>query len=91
MDLLLLGASRGKTELIEGRVYRRALAPSPSEARGIFKSLARELCAYYGVEWRKRYIENKTTFDIERAHLRLDGTQVELSIDVPPSVWQAFA
>ena len=89
-DLLLLGAPDGKTELIDGRVLRQMSTKSPSQARSIFKALARGLCHYYGLEWRNRYIKGKSAFDLERAHLRIDGTRIELGIEVSVSTWQAF-
>ncbi len=91
LDMLLLGAPDGKTELLEGKVYRQFTASSPSAARALFKSLARELCEYHGIAWRKRFVENTSRYDIERAHLEVDGTTVQLSIDVPVSIWKAFA
>lgn len=90
-DMLLLGAPDGKTELLEGKVYRQFTAPSTSAARALFKSLARELCEYHGIAWRKRFIENTSRYDVERAHLEVDGATVQLSIDVPAWVWKAFA
>jgi hypothetical protein len=90
LDMLLLGAPEGKTELLDGRVLRQLNTRSPSEARGVFKHLARELCEYHGVPWRKRFIENTSHYAIERAHLQVDGTTVRLWIDVPPAIWKAF-
>ncbi len=90
LDVLLLGAPDGKTERIGGSVLRQVSARSPSEARGLFKTLAREIAAYYGLEWRNRFIEGKQSFDLERAHLKLCGTRVELRLEVPDEVWRAF-
>lgn len=90
LDLLLLGAPGGETELVDGRVLRRIRVRSPSEARALFKSLARDLCAYFGLAWRKRHVQGRTTFELERAHLRVSGTDVELAIDVPAEAWAAF-
>lgn len=91
LDLLLLGAPEGKTELLEGKVLRQLNARTPSEARAVFKHVAREICEYYGVAWRNRFIENTSTFDMERAHLQVEGTTVQLSLDVPLAIWKAFA
>ncbi len=90
LDILLLGAPEGKTELLEGKVLRQLDARTPSEARAVFKSLAREICEYHGVAWRKRFIENTSTFDMERAHLQVEGTWVRLWIDVPLATWKTF-
>lgn len=90
LDMLLLGAPDGKTELLDGRVLRQLNTRSASEAQGIFRHLARELCEYHGIAWRKRFIENTSRYDIERAHLEVDGATVLLWIDVPPAIWKAF-
>ncbi|HEY3354444.1 MAG TPA: UPF0158 family protein [Polyangia bacterium] len=90
LDMLLLGAPDGKTELIDGRVWRQVLGKTPSEARAIFKNLARDLCDFFGVAWRNRFIEGKNEFQLERAHLRLEERTVVLEIDVPTAMWRAF-
>ncbi len=90
LDLLVLGAPDGKTERIDGRVLRRLDARTPSQAGAAFKNLARELCGFHGLAWRNRHIEGKSAFDLERVQLRVEGTIVELSIEVPDSVWNAF-
>jgi len=90
LDMLLLGGPEGKTEILRGRVIRQFQAWTESEARAVFKSLARELCSYFGLAWRKRHVQGRTSFDIERAHLAVKGTTVELAIDVPVETWEAF-
>jgi len=90
LDLLLLGAPDGKTELIDGRVLRTLVAPSPSEARAVFKQVARELCAFHGLAWRKRFVEGTSRFDVERAHLSVADRTVDLEIEVSTALWRAF-
>jgi hypothetical protein len=90
LDLLLLGAPDGKTELLEGQVLRRFPARTNDQARAIFKSIARDLCAYYGLAWRKRHVEGRSTFDIERAHLSVVDHVVELRVDVSRETWKSF-
>jgi hypothetical protein len=90
LDMLLLGAPEGKTELLNGQVLRQLNAPTPSEARAVFKNLAREICEYHGIAWRNRFIQNTSRFDMERTHLQVEGTTVQLLIDVPLSIWKAF-
>lgn len=90
-DLLLLGAPEGKTELLEGRVSRQIGLPGPSEARALFKRLARELCEHHGVAWRNRFIEGESTYEVGRAHLTVEDCTVYLEVDVPSSTWDAFA
>ena len=89
-DLLLLGAPDGKTELVDGRVLRQISSTTPEEARGLFKTFARDLCGYYGVAWRNRFMEGKSELDLERAHLRVDGRLVQLRVDVAASAWKLF-
>jgi hypothetical protein len=90
LDVLLLGAPDDKTELVGGRVLRRFTARTKDDARAAFKSLARDLCAYYGMPWRKRLVEGKATFDIERTHLSVADRVVELRVDVSPATWKSF-
>jgi hypothetical protein len=90
VDLLLLGGAEGKPERQGGQVVRRVQLGTPAEARRVWRDLARELCEVHGVEWRKRFIEGKSRYEIERAHLVVDGSTVELAIDVPDAVWSLF-
>ena len=41
--------------------------------------------------WRKRYVEGKREFEMERTHLRLLGEIVELSVDVDEQLVALFA
>ena len=90
LDMLLLGAPEGKTELLDGQVVRQLNTGSPAQARRVFKHLARELCEFHGIAWRKRFVENTSRYDVERAHLQVDGAMVLLWIDVSPAIWKAF-
>jgi hypothetical protein len=90
LELLLLGAPDGKAELVEGQVLRRFSARTKDQARATFKSLARDLCGYYGLPWRKRHVEGRSTFDIERAHLGVVDRVVELRVDISPTTWKSF-
>ena len=91
LDMLLLGAPEGKTELIGGRVFRLIDARTPSNARRIFTDLARDACGYFGVAWSKRLVEGRDACSIERAHFRIVGTRVELDLEVEGDAWRAFA
>jgi hypothetical protein len=90
LDLLLLGAPDGKTEIIDGRVTRRVTARSPDHARALFRKLARELAEWHGVSWRKGFVEGQSRFAVERAEITVDGTSVELRIAVSRSAWNTF-
>lgn len=81
LDLLVLGVPGGKNEIAGGRAVRIARV-DPSQARRAFTQLARQICGYHGVEWRKRLVEGKSTFDMETMHLRVDGDRIRLEIDV---------
>jgi hypothetical protein len=87
-DLLLLG---GKSELIEGRVRRVFTARNPEQARKVFARVARELTEHHGLAWRKRLVEGRDSFEIERCHLAVVGRMVELAVEVQRPVWDAFA
>jgi hypothetical protein len=89
LDLLLLGAPDAKTELIDGRVLRQVHAPSTTEARTIYKNIARDLCALNEIPWRKRHIE-RDTFEHGRVRLSIEDRLVELTVDVPAPLWRAF-
>lgn len=89
-DMLLLGAPDGKTELLEGRVPRVLIAGSASEARRIFADVARDVCEAQGVGWRRRFVENQRTYEMGRYHLVLDGTRIDLEVDVSRELWRAF-
>jgi len=52
--------------------------------------VARELCAFYGLAWRKRHVEGTSRFDVERAHLAVADRTVDLEIEVPTALWRAF-
>jgi hypothetical protein len=82
LDLLVVGAPEGKTELIEGRVRRRIELVDTARAKRAFRDVARQICGYYGVAYRKRDVADGSSFDVERMHLRVRGTVLELDIDV---------
>ena len=90
LDLLLLGAPEGKTELLDGKVRREIPARDPSHARAMFKTLARELAEVHGIGWRKRLVEGKSTYEVGRYRLIEIRDRVELEVAVPPELWRAF-
>lgn len=91
LDVVLLGAPDGKTELIDGRVRRVVVSKDASEARATFKSLARSICAYVGEPWRRRFLDGAgNTFTRDRFTLTIDDNAVELSIVVDRATWERF-
>lgn len=91
LDVVLLGAPDGKTELIDGRVRRVVVSTNASEARATFKSLARSICAYVGEPWRRRLLDGAVhTFTRDRFTLTIDDNAVELSIVVDRATWERF-
>jgi hypothetical protein len=90
LDLLLLGAPRGKTELIDGQVLRQLWARTSAEARSLFESLSRQICAYHHFEWSERHLEGRSSFDLGRMHLSVEDTCVELWVDVSIAAWRVF-
>lgn len=90
LDMLLLGAPDGKTELLGGKVRRVLLVPSADRARQVWKRLARELCAFYGEEWRNRFIEGASTIERGRMRLTVLADRVELEIQMSVEVFAEF-
>lgn len=91
VDLLLLGAPDGKTELIDGRVLRKVTLSNPSMARSTFRSLARELCELAGIDWRRRFVEGTDLVEFGRTRLRVDGATIELAVEVTQEAWNVFS
>jgi|GEM_PF-1880072 hypothetical protein len=90
LDVLLLGAPDGKTELIDGKVRRRVPARDPAHARKLFKLLARDLAQLNGREWRKRFIEGQSSYEIDRYKLIQTDDGVQLEIAISPDLWRLF-
>jgi hypothetical protein len=90
LDLLLLGAPEGKTELLDGKVIRQVVARDASKGRAIFKAIARQMTEIHGISWRKRFIEGKSVYEVERYRLTVDEGRVELEVAVTPALWRAF-
>ncbi len=88
LEVLLLGAPDGKTEIIHGQVVRRA--PGGGAPRALFKDLVRELCDWKGVGYRKRFIEDTDRFKLEEVEVRIRGGDVEVLVDVPADVVAMF-
>ena len=91
IDLLLLGAPDGNIDVVEHKVMRVYLAASESAARQCFKNLARDICGVCGVGWRKRFVQGVSAFEMDRYCLSVEGTRVELLVDVHPSVTKHFS
>lgn len=91
VDLLLLGAPRGKAELFDGQVLRQLWARTPAEARSLFENLSRQICAYHHFDWSERHVEGRSSFDLGRMHLSVDETLVELCVDVSTGAWRTFS
>jgi hypothetical protein len=89
-ELLLLGAPDGKTELIDGRVTRVVRASSPSEARHIFKTVAREIYESQGIAWRTRFIEGVNTVELGGYQLSVERAVVTLEVQIDHEVWRKF-
>jgi hypothetical protein len=90
LDLLLLGAPAGKTELLNGKVLRQIVAADESGARAVFKVIARQMAEFHGLAWRNRFIEGKSVYEVDRYHLAVSQNRVELEVAVDPKLWRAF-
>lgn len=91
MHVLLLGAPDGKTELIGGQVVRNIRASTPSQARVLFKALVRDLVESRGLAWRKRFVEARTSFDLEDVTIALHDLVIEVRVRVPRAIWDVFS
>ncbi|MFO0746083.1 MAG: UPF0158 family protein [Myxococcota bacterium] len=90
VELLLLGAPDGKTELLEGRVARVFVATSPSAARKVFADVARDLHEDAGLGWRKSFIAGKDAVEVGRFRLAVDDRRVSLDVAIDPALWERF-
>jgi hypothetical protein len=72
-------------------VLRHLWARTPAEARAIFESLSRQICAYHHFEWSERHLAGRSSFDLGRMHLSVDETHVELGVDVSVAAWRVFS
>jgi hypothetical protein len=86
LDLLLLGVTEHDDRLVNGCVVRRLTARDPQHANQLFKKLAREICEYWGLPWRKRFAQGKSEIHVERMRLEKRGKELELRIDVDEAV-----
>jgi len=89
--VLLLGSPNGKTELIDGRVYRCIRMHSPQQARKQFEQLAREIMELQGHAWRRSAVDGLDTLELDPFHLRLEGDFVWIETAVSRAIWDAFA
>jgi hypothetical protein len=91
VHVLLLGAPEGATGPIDGKVRRVAKAEDAGSARALFKALVREWCEMRGVGWRKRFVEKRDEFELEGLTVRVDGSNVEVIVAVPPEAARALS
>ncbi|MBM4063102.1 MAG: hypothetical protein FJ265_18700 [Planctomycetes bacterium] len=89
-DLLVLGAPGGKTELIEGRVFREYTAADPAAARAAFVHIARQITELDGVGWRRRFVADRDDYECGRYRLRVAARMVTLSLAMPRPIWDEF-
>lgn len=85
--LLVLGAAEAPSA--PGRARR--VVNAPGQTKGLFKQLVRELCESKGLGWRNRFIDGKTSFELEDTTIRHDDTRIEIEIATPDEVMKLFA
>lgn len=90
LEMSLLGAAEGKTELIDGRVYRVFVGESKNAAQKVFADIARDMHERAGLGWRKTYIEGKRSVRVDRFEVSIEACTVELAIMVEPGLWSRF-
>ena len=84
IDLLVFG---GAPELHVGDVVRSATLSSEGEARRMFKRVARHMCGWHGIGWRKRFVTNTSCFELEGWSLSCEGREVTLRLPMQPAPW----
>lgn len=87
VHVLLLGA--GDRAVVDGKV-RRVLVAGSRKPRELFKLLARDLCAMNGVEWRNRFIEGKSEFELAGTRVSYDEASVHVDVEIPEGVRELF-
>lgn len=90
VDLLLLGAPDGKTEMLDGRVWRMFLAADATQARTTFAGIARELTEREGAAWHDKIVAHKDEYSIGRFHLTIEDKLVGLDTKVGRALWDEF-
>jgi hypothetical protein len=79
----------GEPAVVDGRA-RRSLHAGSLNARELFKLLVRDLCATNGVEWRNRFIEGKSSFELEGTRVSHDDRAVHVEVEIPASIAALF-
>jgi hypothetical protein len=90
IHLLAIGTLGAELGVVDGKVHRVIRARTPSDARGLFRSFAREWCEMRGIGWRNRFIEGKNEFELEDLTLRVNDTAVEACLRVPTEIQRAI-
>jgi len=90
VDMLVLGAPDGKTEILDGRVPRVFVAQTPADARKVFLSVAREAYEWSGFAWRRHFGEGRDVIEVGRYRLEIEDALVHLDVAVEPGVVRRF-
>lgn len=89
VELLVLGAPDGKTELIDGLIRRVFVANDELDAKRVFATVARDLCRLSEFPWRRRFGENPR-FAVPGLTLERNGARIELDVEASIDVWRRF-
>lgn len=90
VDLILLGVRVDNSQPVAGKVRLVYFAKDPAEAKRIFAHLASDVHHAAGLEWRTRFIEGKSEFELGRYHISFDGPSVFLAVAIEDGVWARF-
>ncbi|MCC6621734.1 MAG: hypothetical protein IT385_10795 [Deltaproteobacteria bacterium] len=90
VEMLLLGAPDGKTEMLGGKVPRVFVGGDASAARKVFADVARDIHEQGGLGWRKGYIAGRNAVTVGRYDLSIDDRLVTLEVRLEPGTWERF-
>jgi len=86
LDVLLLGATGGKCELLFGRVSNTVRADSPADAHALRLALALEAAAILG----EAIVDDGSELHVGRFHFALEREYVHVLTDVDRTDWDRF-
>lgn len=91
LDVLLLGAPDGKTELIGGYVARSVSVRNKGHAKALMRRLSQEACALQGLSWHKALLEMQGPIQIDRVRLTVRGKRLEVDVAATLDLWKRFS
>ncbi|MCU0693901.1 MAG: UPF0158 family protein [Polyangiaceae bacterium] len=91
LAMLLFGAREGKVGPSDGVAIRVYQAPNPEVARNVFGRVAREVCEFAGIPWRKRFAQKTNAFEAGPMKVEVRDRMIELRVQANAEVWKEFS